>query len=106
MNLPLAKLDAEKFCSRLDMYMSSVKVTVLVGTELVAFKAPKDMLCHHSKFFDRALNGKWKEALENQITLEEDKPSAFELIVQWMFTGNIICPWVSLLNLFLLFSIL
>jgi len=89
----MAKLDAPKFCSRLAMF-TSAPVTILVGPQKDTFNIPKDVLCHHSRYFDCCLNGAFKEARENQVILEEDSVEAFQLIIHWIFTGNLALPWV------------
>ncbi|KAF7867387.1 hypothetical protein EAF04_005470 [Stromatinia cepivora] len=50
---------------------------------------PQALLCHHSRFFDRALNGYFKESIENQIELPEETPGEFELLLQWMYSKRI-----------------
>jgi len=45
-------------------------------------------LTSKSDFFNSALNGIFREATENQITLEEDPPEAFDLLVVWLYRGT------------------
>ncbi|PVH88242.1 hypothetical protein DL98DRAFT_628101 [Cadophora sp. DSE1049] len=85
---PMGNLTAEEFCERLKLFRSP-DATLIVGTEEVVFTVPKDLLCQNSKFFDRALNGKFKEGVEQTIRLPEDTVMAFQMMLQWIYTGNI-----------------
>ncbi|KAI5211745.1 hypothetical protein AUEXF2481DRAFT_5291 [Aureobasidium subglaciale EXF-2481] len=31
-----------------------------------SFKVNKNLLCHHSKYFDSAINGQWKEGVDRK----------------------------------------
>ncbi|KAL2064768.1 hypothetical protein VTL71DRAFT_3907 [Oculimacula yallundae] len=86
--LPIGDLQVTDFCERLKLFRSP-EVTILVGPEEVLFNLPKDFLCLNSKFFDRALNGKFKEGVERVIRLPEDTVMAFQMMLQWIYTGNI-----------------
>lgn len=77
---------------KLDLF-NGPKVAIVVGPEQVTFKIPRGLLCHSSKFFDRALNGSFKEAVEQKISLEEDTVEAFQIVVQHMYTANPVLPY-------------
>lgn len=47
------------------------------------------MLTYHSKYFSSALNGSWKEAEENSITLNDIDPKTFGVFVHWLYTQKI-----------------
>lgn len=47
------------------------------------------MLKHHSEYFSAALNGSWKEAEENSITLNDIDPKTFEVFVHWLYIQKI-----------------
>jgi BTB/POZ domain len=91
-NQPIAKLQAQQFCDRLEMY-SGPMVKVFVGPEKVLFSIPKAILCHHSQYFERALNGPYTESQQQQVILDEDKVEAFQLITQWMYSGAYVLGW-------------
>lgn len=50
------------------------------------FQTYKGLLCHYSPFFRASLNGNFKEAHDNVITLEHDEPAVFQMFHSWMFT--------------------
>jgi hypothetical protein len=51
------------------------------------YNLPKDVLCYYSPVLDRCLNGGFKEAKELKLTLPEDDPFMFELLMGYMFGG-------------------
>jgi BTB/POZ domain len=77
---------------RLDLWRSP-EVLIFVGPEKKSFNIPKALVCHYSKFFDRAFNSAlpFREAIE-KICLEEDKVEAFRIVLQWMYTSNVNVP--------------
>ncbi len=48
------------------------------------------MLCHHSTFFDSALNGRFKEASEKSVSLPEESESTFAIFVAWLYSQKLI----------------
>jgi BTB/POZ domain len=69
--------------------MASESVIIYVGPERKRYLIHKDLLTKQSEFFDKALNGKFKEAKENSIYLGEESPDAFDLLVGWLYQGHI-----------------
>jgi hypothetical protein len=67
----------------------SEMVTVEVGTgqEMQAFTIHKNLLSQASEYFDRALNGNFIESY-GLIRLPRHAPEAFELVYQWLYTGQ------------------
>jgi hypothetical protein len=65
------------------------KVDIYVGPEAKHYVAPKDLLTHHSKFFDRCFNGAFIEATESKLTLPEDNVEFFEIMLGYIVTGRI-----------------
>lgn len=65
--------------------------TIVVGPagESTRYSIPQALLCHYSKFFDRAFNGYFKESIEKYIELPEETPEEFELLLQWIYTKEI-----------------
>ncbi|KAH7417256.1 hypothetical protein BKA64DRAFT_636629 [Cadophora sp. MPI-SDFR-AT-0126] len=82
---PMGNLTTAEFCD-----FSAVQMLRLSSATMKLFsRSPKDLLCQNSKFFDRALNGKFKEGIEQTIRLPEDTVMAFQMMLQWIYTGNI-----------------
>lgn len=50
-----------------------------VGAEpfIKEFSVHESLICSRSKFFQKAMNGKWKESEDRQVILAEDEPSVF-----------------------------
>jgi hypothetical protein len=73
-------------------HFSSPHVLVLV--EGVLFRLPQYLLCYNSSFFDRAFNGPWtqKGSSERELELKFATARSFELVVQWMYTSNVVLP--------------
>jgi hypothetical protein len=69
--------------------MGSQSVIIYVGPERKRYLIHKELLTKQSEFFNRALNGKFKEAEENSIYLEEESTAAFDLLVGWLYQGRI-----------------
>jgi hypothetical protein len=49
----------------------------------------RDLLCHHSTYFDRLLNGGFKEAGQDLVRLMEVDSKAFQSFFYWLNTGMI-----------------
>jgi len=64
-------------------------ISVYVGPDRRRFVVHKQLLTSQSDYFDKALNGRFKEAEENEIHLEEDDPTAIGLMVGWLYRGVI-----------------
>ncbi|KAF4958473.1 hypothetical protein FGADI_2396 [Fusarium gaditjirri] len=50
------------------------------------FKAHRLILCAHSKFFAKALNGDWKESSERKIDIKDFDPSVVEAMLRFMYS--------------------
>ncbi|KAH6709336.1 hypothetical protein BKA61DRAFT_678225 [Leptodontidium sp. MPI-SDFR-AT-0119] len=81
--IPVSSLTPKEFCERLKLFRSP-DVTLIVGPEETVFTLPKDLLCQHSTFFDRAFNGKFKEGVDLTMRLPEDTVAAFQMMIQWI----------------------
>ncbi|KAI4249483.1 MAG: hypothetical protein L6R42_008970 [Xanthoria sp. 1 TBL-2021] len=68
----------------------SVTVRVGTGEGKQSWTIQKKLLTHHSTFFAAAFNGSFGEAITNTIELDEDDPQAFQLFVQWLYTGKFV----------------
>ncbi|KAF5878625.1 uncharacterized protein Bfra_000792 [Botrytis fragariae] len=67
--------------------------TIIVGPAEKSTKyiVPQALLCHHSKFFDRALNGPFKESIEKHVELPEETTEEFELLLEWIYCKKVPC---------------
>ncbi|KAJ9643106.1 hypothetical protein H2199_004630 [Coniosporium tulheliwenetii] len=60
-------------------------VTVEVGGEKKPFIVHKDLLCYWSKYFDKALNGPFKEGGKDTIAITDVPPVVFARFLQWLY---------------------
>ena len=67
--------------------MGTEVVSIYVGEERKRFVVHKDLLTSQSEYFDKALNGNFKEAEENAIYFKEDDPVAIGFLVTWLYRG-------------------
>jgi len=85
----LKDLPVDEFSSKLQLFQGP-NVTVYVGQTKETFQLPKQLLCYHSPYFDVAFNGGFKEAAEQSIHLQETSIEAFQVVIQFIYTGQII----------------
>lgn len=69
--------------------MGDQSVIIFVGPERKRYLIHKTLLTNQSEYFDKALNGPFKEADEQSIYLEEETPAAFDLLVGWLYQNSI-----------------
>ena len=69
--------------------MGTEVVSIYVGEERKRFVVHKDLLTSQSEYFDKALNGNFKEAEENAIYFKEDDPVVVGYFVTWLYRGVI-----------------
>jgi BTB/POZ domain len=60
-------------------------VVIKVGSSQEIFHVHKAFLCEVSPFFRAALDGAFKEALEDAMTFPEDKQETFERFLAWLY---------------------
>ena len=65
-------------------------VQVKVGPNKTVFTFHKDLLCNTAAYFRAALEGSFKEALEQSIEMPEDDPEVFKYFQLWIYTGSIL----------------
>lgn len=53
------------------------------------FNLPRELLCYNSSFFNKSLNGNFKEAREQKVKIDASI-DAFKLVVKWIYTRNIV----------------
>ena len=69
--------------------MGTDVIDIYVGPSRKHFVVHKNLLTSKSDYFNKALNGSFKEAAEQSITFEELEPAAFALMIGWLYKGTI-----------------
>ncbi|KAF2690811.1 hypothetical protein K458DRAFT_268145, partial [Lentithecium fluviatile CBS 122367] len=64
-------------------------ITVEVGPDHTQHWVHKALLTHHSEYFRNALKGLWQEAVEGLVRLEDVEPCAFNIPLDWIYTGKL-----------------
>ncbi|RDW84922.1 hypothetical protein BP6252_02512 [Coleophoma cylindrospora] len=64
-------------------------VNIYAGASRKHFLLHKKLLVTQSEYFNKALNGPFREAEENTIYLKEDDPDAIGILVSWLYAGSI-----------------
>ncbi|SMR49747.1 unnamed protein product [Zymoseptoria tritici ST99CH_3D1] len=72
-----------------EMYDEIVEITVGIGKSKKTFKVHKGIVCHYSGYFDKALNGDFKEGKTGKIMLPEEEVGLFQRLVHWLYSGEI-----------------
>ncbi|KAL8808503.1 MAG: hypothetical protein Q9182_000054 [Xanthomendoza sp. 2 TL-2023] len=70
-----------------------VTVRVGSGADARSWIIHKKLLTHHSPYFAAAFGKSFREATTDSIDLSEDDVLAFELFVQWLYTGRLFMTW-------------
>ncbi|KAL8809910.1 MAG: hypothetical protein Q9200_003011 [Gallowayella weberi] len=80
---------------RIALLQDTKVITVRVGSGADAWSwmIHKKLLIYHSPYFAAALGGSFSEATTDSIDLNEDDARAFELFVQWLYTGKASMTW-------------
>jgi hypothetical protein len=69
--------------------MSSPRVDIYVGPEKKHYSVPKEIICSQSDYFRRCFNGGSKEAEEQKLYLDEDKVEDFEILLEYVLSGQV-----------------
>jgi BTB/POZ domain len=64
-------------------------ITVYVGPERREFKLHKLLVCTKSPYFDKCFNGNFAEAKTAECRFPEDDSSAFEIFMNYLYTGQV-----------------
>ncbi len=64
-------------------------VEIYVGKDQRRWALHRNLLCHHSTYFEDLLPREPKNGKELRLDLPENDPSAFELLVKWLYQGSI-----------------
>lgn len=68
--------------------LSGSMVDIYVGESKRHWSLHRNLLCHHSTYFQSHLDDEPKKK-GGKIELLDDDPSAFELLVKWLYQGKI-----------------
>ena len=67
--------------------ITSKTVNLIVGPRRKSYSVQKDLLCFLSEFFNKAFNGAFQEAQQDEIYLKDENPTAIELFIGWLYRG-------------------
>ena len=59
-----------------------------VGKERIAYRLHKDLLISKCPYFRASLSSGFPEGKTNEVHLAEDVPAAFNVFVQWLYSGT------------------
>ncbi|KUJ22424.1 uncharacterized protein LY89DRAFT_777542 [Mollisia scopiformis] len=85
----LKNLRADEFIDKIALYNTPMITVVLDQGE---FLLPRGLLNYNSEFFDRALNGYYKEATQDFILLPGCSIESFMLVTRWIYHAQIVLP--------------
>ncbi len=70
--------------------LSGPTVDIYVGKERKQWSLHKNLLCHHSSYFETEFQGHEVPKNEhNTLELPHDDPRGFELLVKWLYQGHL-----------------
>lgn len=82
--------DAKTLRKRL---LSGPTVDIYVGADRRHWSLHRRLLCHHSSYFQSEFEGhevpKSQKTGENKLELPDDDPTGFELLVKWLYQGQL-----------------
>lgn len=83
--------EAKKLHKRL---LSGPTVDIFVGPERKHWSLHRNLLCHHSAYFETEFQGHevpkgGKKDGDNQLELPDDDPRGFEFLVKWLYQGQL-----------------
>ena len=86
------KLDKAKILRK--RLLSGPTVDVYVGPDQKHWSLHKNLLCHHSSYFETEFQGhevpkKQDAHMHNRLELPDDDPRGFELLVKWLYQGQL-----------------
>ncbi|KAF7863069.1 hypothetical protein EAF04_007152 [Stromatinia cepivora] len=85
-----AKKDS-KTVSEIPQFAGATMVDIHVGTDenSAHFKLHKSILCTKVPYFENMFNTRFMEGTTNFATLPEDDPELFNILVSWIYSGQI-----------------
>ena len=63
-------------------------VSIEVGPEKTKYFVHKELLCQKSRYFDKAFNSGFREAIKQSITLADEDPTHMKSFVTWVYAGD------------------
>lgn len=83
-------------------------VFVDVGAEQKRYAMHKGLLCSRSGYFKAALTGKFREAEDQVVTLDDEEPETFRMFNAWLYTDVLVedsdplaISWSSMFNIYI-----
>ena len=64
-------------------------IDVLVGPTEKLFRVHKQIICQKIPFFYSMFNGAWKQPGQTSVTLPEDSPPEFGLLLGWIYQSSV-----------------
>jgi hypothetical protein len=72
-----------------EVFDRTIRLVVGPDGATTSFQVYRGLLCHHSKYFDRMLNGGFKEAGSNKLRLTDVAVDVFRSFFYWLNTGTV-----------------
>ncbi|KAK0347935.1 hypothetical protein LTR91_005817 [Friedmanniomyces endolithicus] len=90
---PRAEINCETSAKTFAELLSGPTVDIFVGPERKHWSLHRNLLCHHSSYFETEFEGHevpkgGKKNGENKLELPEDDPKGFQLLVKWLYQGQ------------------
>jgi len=63
-------------------------VDLYVGETKEKFHVHKELLCTKVPYFAKIFKGGFTESVDNSATFQEDSPEAFDLLIEWVYSGT------------------
>ncbi|KAL2063662.1 hypothetical protein VTL71DRAFT_5467 [Oculimacula yallundae] len=82
---PATSPSAPSYLQKLD----SPIVTICVGPDSKIFQIHKEMLVQSAHYFSSMFSGNFSESATNSASFPDDDSAAFELLIQWCYTGKL-----------------
>ncbi|KAK0820072.1 hypothetical protein LTR02_004671 [Friedmanniomyces endolithicus] len=91
---PRAEINCETSAKTFAELLSGPTVDIFVGPERKHWSLHRNLLCHHSSYFETEFEGHevpkgGKKDGENRLELPEDDPKGFQLLVKWLYQGQL-----------------
>ncbi|QDS72752.1 hypothetical protein FKW77_004101 [Venturia effusa] len=67
-------------------------VTIKIGSEAKDFHIHRELLCKASPYFESAFQGRFVEAQDRAITLDDVSTRTFEIVQRWLYSGVLVLP--------------
>ncbi|KAF7863071.1 hypothetical protein EAF04_007154 [Stromatinia cepivora] len=64
-------------------------VDLYVGPSKTHYRVHKAFLCSKIPYFEKMFNSNFSEALSNSATFPDDPTEAFDVLIEWLYTGSL-----------------